>query len=893
MFSSLLSRLFATIVVSLFALVLGYGIYTTLAFGNLTDRASASLDQLTTNTLEQQLARQVDDSARVIETAYRGLTLNVQLVYSSLAFLMPSDSLDIGSDKVEAFGKTLPTIRFKNQVMNENYALVDDFTLMTGGSVATLFVRNGDDFVRISTSLKKEDGTRAVGTSLDVKHPAYDKVLRGETYTGLATLFGKKYMTHYQPIMRDGKSVAIAFVGYDATKAFESLSNQLKSVKVGKTGYLFALDGKGTLVLHPTREGKNIADKKDVNGFAYIQEQLANAKVGEAKLIRYTIPDKEGDTPREKVAAAYTLLPGLGWILSSSAYPEEFTSAFDQAKSVLISDLSHVQHYALALLVVVGLLMLGVIFVVLRQSLHSLMQLAVTMKRIVSSGDLSQRAPTDSVTEVKLVAIEFNQLIEQMDKVVGETETVLSALGDGAFDKRVAQSYPGKLGDLAQAVNGAIQQVTATVINIDHVMKSFADGQFGTKVNEDSAKGAFKQILTQAKVASGFLSTTINDINAVMHHMNEGDFNARVQADARGDLQQLKATINTSMDRLAMAMNGITHIVMAQAEGDLTKECTADFHGQLKDLQSAINASAAKLKEVIAVSMQVSHVVSDAAEQVSYGSRDISGRVQEQAASLEETSATMNQMSAAVQANTANARKVAELTNHVQGQAKDGVQVMQQTISAMQSIKESSSKISDIVSIIDSIAFQTNLLALNAAVEAARAGEHGRGFAVVASEVRTLAGKSADAAKDIKALINDSVSRIENGTQLADKSGEMLHGIAGSIVQVAGMIEQIANASNEQSVGIGQVHLAIADIDKVTQENAALVEETTASAESLSTEANNLRNNMAFFKTGQQQNYRSNAAPSRSPARVQSAPTKKPAALPSPKKSNSEDWGEF
>lgn len=201
----------------------------------------------------------------------------------------------------------------------------------------------------------------------------------------------------------------------------------------------------------------------------------------------------------------------------------------------------------------------------------------------------------------------------------------------------------------------------------------------------------------------------------------------------------------------------------------------------------------------------------------------------------------------------------------------------------MQSIKESSSKISDIVTIIDSIAFQTNLLALNAAVEAARAGEHGRGFAVVASEVRALAGKSADAAKDIKALINDSVSRIENGTHLADKSGEMLNGIAGSIEHVAGMIEEIANASNEQSVGIGQVHLAIADIDRVTQENAALVEETTAAAESLSTEANNLRNAMAFFKTGQEQQQRSPSMPAKKPS----------AALPAPKKSNSEEWSEF
>jgi methyl-accepting chemotaxis protein len=211
----------------------------------------------------------------------------------------------------------------------------------------------------------------------------------------------------------------------------------------------------------------------------------------------------------------------------------------------------------------------------------------------------------------------------------------------------------------------------------------------------------------------------------------------------------------------------------------------------------------------------------------------------------------MNQMAAAVQANTANARKVADLAHQVQHQSEDGSSVMRETIDAMQSIKESSSQISDIVSIIDGIAFQTNLLALNAAVEAARAGEHGRGFAVVASEVRALAGKSADAAKDIKVLIEESVTRVAKGTALAEQSGEVLSGITGSIEQVAEMIEAIANASNEQSIGINQVNKAIADIDVITQQNAALVEETTAAAESLNHEANELRQNMDFFKTGQ------------------------------------------
>jgi methyl-accepting chemotaxis protein len=848
MLNSLFARLFATLVISLVILVVSYSLYTAHAFKQLTSQTATSLDKLTIDSLEQQLTRQVSDSARLVDTAYHGLTLNVRMSYKILAFLLSPQELIVGTQMVDGFGKSLPSVQYQDNLLNGDFSIVDRFTQMTGGSVATLFVRNGDDFVRISTSLKKEDGSRAVGTSLDTQHPAYLKLKQGETYTGLATLFGKKYMTHYEPIMRDGKSVGILFVGYDATKEFEAVTKQLKSVVLGKTGYLFALDAKGVLVLHPTREGKNIADKKDVNGFAYIQEQLTLAKAGNTNIIRYSIPDKEGEAPRQKVTA-YTLIPSLGWVLSSSAYPEEFTSAFDQAKMTLVGQLSDIQSSALTLLVIFGVMMLVVSYVVFNRSLAPLAQLSVVMKRIVSSGDLSQRAPENTLKEVGLVAEEFNHLIEQMDGIVTEAETVLSALGRGEFEQRIHQTYPGTLGALGASVNRAVVQVTDTVRDIERVMQAFAEGRFSIQVNDASAGGAFKSILLQAKSASHFLSTTLIDINLVMQQMNLGDFSARVGVDAKGELAQLKDNVNASMDRLSMAMNGITSIVRAQAEGDLTKECLADFHGQLKDLQNAINASARKLKSIVADSVDASRVVSMAASQVSQGAQDLSGRVQEQAAAIEQTSATMNEMTAAVQANTDNAKKVAELAHQVEHQAGAGVSVMQQTITAMLSIQDASSKIADIVTLIDSIAFQTNLLALNAAVEAARAGEHGRGFAVVAGEVRTLAQKSADAAKDIKVLIEDSVSRIESGTQLANRSGEMLGGITVAIEQVAKMIESIAGASGEQSTGIHQVHRAISDIDRVTQENAALVEETTAAAESLSNEAEHLRKNMAFFKT--------------------------------------------
>lgn len=300
---------------------------------------------------------------------------------------------------------------------------------------------------------------------------------------------------------------------------------------------------------------------------------------------------------------------------------------------------------------------------------------------------------------------------------------------------------------------------------------------------------------------------------------------------------------------LSRAVTDASGVLLALAEGDLTKDMPSGvYKGELHDLKNALNYTIDRFKRIVAETIESANIVSNAASQVSTGASDLSARVQEQAAALEETSATMNEMAAAVQINTEHARKVAELALSAQIQTTGGTQVVQKTIDAMNAIRDSSNRITDIVTLIDGIAFQTNLLALNAAVEAARAGEHGRGFAVVASEVRALAQKSATAAQDIKDLINDSSERVVNGQLLAEESGKTLDGIAQLINQVSSMIGQIATASHEQSIGINQVHQAIAQIDDVTQQNAALVEETTASAENLSDEAHKLQENMSVFK---------------------------------------------
>jgi methyl-accepting chemotaxis protein len=516
----------------------------------------------------------------------------------------------------------------------------------------------------------------------------------------------------------------------------------------------------------------------------------------------------------------------------------------------------------------------------------------MAIARDLASGKLDAGHQVQAIDGSILHSVQ--QLRAVLHSMISEANTVVGAMAQGQFSQRMTNNYAGELDQLKRGINSSADNIDRVIKETSLAMSLLQQGDFSKKINSN-APGEYGNMLLAASNTMQNLNAIIANLNDVMAQMSAGSFGGRVTANCQGDLLAMKTKVNASMDQIEFAMKSITGIIMLQSQGDLTKECTAQFSGQLEETKAALNTTNRRLKEIVSRAVDASNIVNDAANQVSQGSADLSGRVQQQAAALEETSATMSEMTAAVQANTANARKVATLTRQVKAQSTDGVQVMQQTIDAMQSIRASSSKIADIVTLIDSIAFQTNLLALNAAVEAARAGEHGRGFAVVASEVRALAGKSADAAKDIKGLIEDSVNRIHAGTQLADKSGEMLNGISNSIEQVAEMIEQIANASNEQSVGINQVHQAMTNIDKVTQENAALVEETTAAAESLSSEANNLRDNMAFFKTGQA--VVSNVRPASKPAAKAIASVGTNArprpALPAPKKGNGEEWGEF
>ena len=347
------------------------------------------------------------------------------------------------------------------------------------------------------------------------------------------------------------------------------------------------------------------------------------------------------------------------------------------------------------------------------------------------------------------------------------------------------------------------------------------------------------------------------------------------KVDAATAIDQIQTTLTlTSAVALAIAgfaafwitravtqpINQAVDVARAVANGDLSYAFEASGKSETGMLLRALKEMQGGLVRVVSNVRHGSESVATASVEIAQGNQDLSARTESQASSLEQTAASMEQLGSQVKQNADNARQANQLAMNASTVAAQGGEVVGQVVQTMQGINESSRKIADIISVIDGIAFQTNILALNAAVEAARAGEQGRGFAVVASEVRSLAGRSAEAAKEIKALIGASVERVEHGAALVDKAGATMTEVVTSIRRVTDIMGEISSASSEQSAGVAQVGEAVTQMDQVTQQNAALVEEMAAAATSLKTQAQELVEAVAVFKLSDHQSSPSKVA---------------------------------
>ncbi|MBL8279671.1 MAG: Cache 3/Cache 2 fusion domain-containing protein [Pelomonas sp.] len=555
----------------------------------------------------------------------------------------PSFTLDETTGELRDWGPKL----------NGNFTQVDKFSAVNGG-VATVFAAKGADFERITTSLKNEKGERAMGTLLDRQGAAYAAITAGKSYTGRASLFGRAYMTHYEPIKNDaGKVVGILFVGYDLD-AFETAMDRMaggaKFFEHGGT-YIVAMPkdpAKATLAAHPTAKGKLLA----------------------------------------------SVAPGFEKLLAEQ---KDSTAVFDDAPDVL---------------------------------------------------------------------------------------------GNGQGDNFAVARKSDKTGYWVVA-----------------------------QVSRSEAQAAGRSTLW---FFWGALALTTAGLGFGLMWM---------------------------MRRwVALPLAALQRAVGAIAEGDLSQSVSSNRNDEIGSLIQDTERMRQRLAGTIGTVRHSVDSIGTASTEIATGNLDLSQRTEQTASNLQNAASSMSQLTGTVRQTAESARTANQLVQSAVSAATRGGEVVGQVVTTMDDINTASKKIADIIGTIDGIAFQTNILALNAAVEAARAGEQGRGFAVVAGEVRSLAGRSAEAAKEIKTLIGNSVERVENGARLVQTAGSTMGEIVSSVQRVQDIIGEIASAATEQSEGINSVNTSVVQLDQMTQQNAALVEESAAAAESLKEQAQRLVEAVAVFR---------------------------------------------
>ncbi|WP_051678467.1 methyl-accepting chemotaxis protein [Thiomicrospira pelophila] len=475
--------------------------------------------------------------------------------------------------------------------------------------------------------------------------------------------------------------------------------------------------------------------------------------------------------------------------------------------------------------------------------------MANTMQNVVETGDLTHRANLKCKGEVGMIGQGMDQLMANIESAIAEVNHVMQTLAKGEFSERVSNQYKGHFLELKNGVNQSADQVEAVMGMLQKTAQNFRSGELNVYRDQQAKlQGGFENVLYDLERSAIHIKHSVDDIGQTLNALEQGDFSKRVEAEARGDFVPLKDSINKSLDSLEQFVESLGQVQTQISQGDLSVRITQNYEGKMQWLRDGLNQSTQNMAEMIGQVGQVTHGVSSGSRSMANGSQDLSDRIQQLALSLEKTASSMEEMTGSVKRNADNAEQANKMSAEAQHKLSQGVNIMNQAMGSMEDMLAASRKIEDIITLIDGIAFQTNLLALNAAVEAARAGDHGRGFAVVAGEVRGLAGKSAEAAGQIKGLIEDTVRISETSGDLVRQTSEALAEINQSMATMSSMVSEIASASQEQSEGIHTVSHAVGEMDTVTQQNAAIVEELAAGSHDLQEQADDLRQQVSRFR---------------------------------------------
>ncbi|MBO9767135.1 MULTISPECIES: methyl-accepting chemotaxis protein [Xanthomonas] len=598
--------------------------------------------------------------------------------------------------------------------------------------------------------------------------------------------------------------------------------------------YFFIVDPQMRILMHPKRPvGTDMTDYKSDAG-QYVYRDIKTAIDSGDGFSYYDAPKPGKKEQLPKISYAKTF-PAWNWVLVMGVYAEDiqvqawgFTRTLTLIGGALVA-------------LVIGLCWL------IASAMAAPLRAASRTAEAIASGRFDNDIRVESRDETGQLMHSMQQMQTQLQRFNGEMQTMIRLQQGENIAHRIPEDFPGDYGTLAHGVNTVVFEHLDAINEAMDVMSDYGRGDLRRDMRRlPGQRAALHQALDTVKEN---LSAINSDIARLADAAARGDFSARGdQSHYQFAFAEMVQALNRLMQQADAGLDDVGRIMAAIADGDLSQRVESHYEGAFGRLADAANRTAIQLTSIVQGIQHSAEMINTAAGEIASGNADLSTRTENQAANLEETAASMEELTSTVRQNADNARQANQLVKRTGDVAESGGRVVQDVVITMQAITQASARISDIIGVIDGIAFQTNILALNAAVEAARAGEQGRGFAVVATEVRALAQRSAGAAKEIKQLISDSVEKVEQGSGLVQQAGSTMTEVVSSVKRVTDIMAEITAASTEQSAGIEQVSTTVMQLDEMTQQNAALVEEATAAARSLEDQAADLARAVAVFR---------------------------------------------
>ncbi len=600
--------------------------------------------------------------------------------------------------------------------------------------------------------------------------------------------------------------------------------------------YFIVHDMQPTMLMHPITKdlvGKPLGDILSPDGVRLFQEQVEAAKRG-GGFVSYQWNKPGVDTPVPKITFVMPY-KAWDWVIGSGVYMDDI-----QAEAMSFTWLMFFAGGALILIVVLLSWLIG-------SRIAAPLKQATGVAEAIARGKLDNAIGEQPLDETGRLLDSMRRMQTQLQSVIAAQREMETQHEAGSISYRMdASAFPGDYGTMVVGANQLVASHINTKMTIIELAARYAIGDLSADM--PALPGEKAQITETMATIKRNLSAISGEIQRLGQAAANGDFSQRGdESRYQYEFKQIIASLNQLMTTADFGLGEVSRVLRAIAAGDLTTRIDGDFHGVFSQMRDDANATVAQLTDIVGRIQNASVHINTAASEIASGNADLSQRTEQQAANLEETAASMEELTSTVRGNAESARQANQLAIGAASVASQGGEVVQQVVTTMHDIEQSSRRIADIISVIDGIAFQTNILALNAAVEAARAGEQGRGFAVVASEVRTLAQRSAAAAKEIKGLIETSVDKVSDGSKLVTKAGQTMSEIVTSVQRVTDIMAEISAASQEQSSGIEQVNQTITHMDETTQQNAALVEEATAAARSMEEQAQSLAQTVAVF----------------------------------------------